>query len=97
MGYTQDNCIALGATRIAVGLSAIIKVLKLLSGGSLEIATPPIALSGSSATGWATGYLLGTTEAFSIGGPATFYLAASGATAVATLAFQYSAGVSLGI
>lgn len=86
----------LGATLITVGLSAIVKVtpsnyhfadlLKIQSGaGTLEIVNVPATLSGTGATGWGGGYAIGSAEAIAIGGPATFYLAATGATMVAGL------------
>lgn len=106
MSMTQNEVNAVGATTIPVGLSAIIKIqagayqngfaLKILSGGgTLEISKPPIALSGTSATGWATGYPLGALETFSINGPATFYLAATGATMVASMTIAYTSGASV--
>lgn len=85
----------MGATKVAVGLSAIVKIgqmsfqhqlqWKYVSGGSLEIVEPPVALSGSSASGWGTGYLVGTSEKFDMlaaKGPACYYLAATAATVV---------------
>lgn len=87
-----------------MGLSAIIKVaptayqyaeaLKIFSGGgTLEIVSPPPALTGTSAVVWGTGYPLGASEVFSIGGPATFYLAATGATMVLAMALGRTAAV----
>lgn len=88
---TQNDASVLGATQFAVGLSAIIKMqptayqyfqkIKILSGGgTLEIVTPPAALTGVSASGWGAGYPVGASEVISTDGPAVFYLAASGAT-----------------
>lgn len=102
----QNDVNAVGATIIPVGLSAIVKIqatsnqngfaIKILSGGgTLEISKPPIALSGTSATGWATGYPIGALETFAVGGPATFYLAATGATMVAAMTIAYTAGASV--
>ena len=96
----------MGSTRISVGLSAIIKIqagarqyaesIKIFSGGgTLEIVPIPVALTGSSAAGWGAGYPLGASEVFNIGGPATFYLAATGATMVAVMTLGYTPGVSL--
>lgn len=106
MGMSQNDVCVVGATIIPVGLSAIVRIkaaayeqnfaLKILSGGgSLEIAKPPPALSGSSASGWATGYQLGASEVVAIGGPATFYLAATGATMLASVLIGYSTGSSV--
>jgi len=103
----QDRTTVIGATQIVVGLSAITRIqagyfqagwaIKILSGGgTLEICKPPIALSGTSATGWNTGYFLGASEVFAIDGPATFYLAATGATMTAALAIANTAGATIG-
>lgn len=43
----------------------------------------------------AQGYVLGDTEVFNIHGPATFFLAAGGATAVVALVPSFSGGFSL--
>lgn len=103
MGQTDINSI--GATRITVGLSAIIRIspsafqysegLKILSGGgTLEIVPCPLALSGSSTIGWGTGYPIGASETINVSGPAVFYLAASGATMVAAMTIGYTAGAT---
>lgn len=104
----QFDVYAVGATRIVVGLSAIVKLqaaayengdsIKILAGsGTLEIIPPPLALSGTSATGWGLGYPVGASESVNIGGPAIFYLAATGATMTAAMYFGYTQGVSLAI
>jgi hypothetical protein len=95
----------LGATRLVVGLSTILKVssqpqqlswtLKQISGGTLEIIPPPIALSGTSASGWGAGYPLGGSEAFNVSGPAVFYLAASAATCIAGFVPAYGLGATI--
>jgi hypothetical protein len=41
------------------------------------------------------GYPLGANEVLNIGGPATFYLAAAGATVTVGLGIGYTAGVSM--
>lgn len=103
-----NRILALGATRISVGLSAIIKVagqagqgqgyFKIFSGGgTLEIVQPPPALTGSSAAGWAAGYPVGASEIMTTNGPAAFYLAATGATMVVAYCTQYTAGYSLSV
>lgn len=97
----------LGATLIVVGLSALVRVtpsaygytelLKIAAGsGTLEIVTPIYSgssaiLSGSSAVRQGTGYPIGTSEAVAVGGPASFYLAATGATMTAALMVGFSA------
>lgn len=101
----QDAVQAIGATRISVGLSAIIKISpqpfqntitwKIGSGGgTLEIVPIPIALTGTSAAGWGTGYLVGASEIFNMGGPCFYYLAATGATMVVHAAVSLSEGAS---
>lgn len=104
----QRDVYVVGATRVSIGQSQIIRVtpppgaaqtnLKYISGGSLEIVQP--ALSGAStstAGGWGTGYLVGTSEVVQMPGPATFYLSCgvAGATTVACLAWGFSAGATL--
>lgn len=96
----------LGATRLVIGLSAILQfsntqqfvgamILKKLSGGSLELVSAPPALTGSSAVVWGTGYMVEPTEAVSIAGPASFYLAATGATVTAGLIFGKTNGATI--
>lgn len=105
MSRNQD-IIATGATQFVVGLSQVVRLvagpnqyaqtLKWLSGGSLEIV--PIQLSGSSTAAgnaWGKGYLLSTTEVFNVGGPATMYFAASGATALGQMVLGYTAGCTI--
>lgn len=104
---TQRDTIVIGATRIAVGLSQIIRVvpgnyayvqtLKIFSGGgTLEIVEP--AYSGSStaaSSGWGTGYPVGASEIVPISGPAAFYLAATGATMIAVMTIGRTAGATV--
>lgn len=102
---TQSEIFLLSATLIPVGLSAIVAVrptnyqfgvgVKIDSGGgTLEIVPPPRALSGSSAAGWGTGYKLGSSESVQASGPATFFLAATGATMLAGVVFGLGSGAS---
>ena len=102
----MDSIAVIGATRITVGLSALVKVsplaygrggvIKIFSGGgTLEIVAQPIALTGSSAAGWGAGYPLAAAEVKAIDGPATFYLAATGATMVAAYCINYSPGATV--
>ncbi len=109
MYNSQQNVYGLGATQIVVGLSAIVRVIggsayqiassiKILSGsGTLWIAPAPgVSLTGAAAGSLiVNGYPLAASEVFNIGGPATFYLAASGATMTAAVVNGYSAGFSL--
>jgi len=106
MPMAQNQWSSMGATRINVGLSAIIKIpalayevgsyLKIISGGgTLEIVNSPAALSGSSATGWGAGYPVGASEIINVAGPAFVYLAASGATMVVGLATGYTNGATV--
>lgn len=60
--------------------------LKYASGASL-------AVVGASGVAVSAGYVLGSTD-ISIDGPATFYMSAGGATAVASIMFKMSAGYS---
>lgn len=105
MPKSQNDIAILGATVFAIGTSQVLKfttgpniaqtTLRYRSGGSLEIV--PIQLSGGStgtSLSWTFGYMLGTTEPFLIDGPATYYLAASGATVVAQAVLAYTAGVT---
>jgi hypothetical protein len=102
----MDSVAVIGATRITIGLSALVKVspmafakggvIKIFSGGgTLEIIPQPIALSGTSAAGWGNGYPLAAAEVKAIDGPATFYLAATGATMVAAYCVNYSPGATV--
>lgn len=101
----QNEVYVIGATRITVGLSAIVAIkptdyqtaetIKIFSGGgTLEIVPVPLALSGSSCTGWGNGWPIGASEVYSVGGPAVFYLAATGATMVACMTIGRSAGAT---
>lgn len=102
MARIQDVA-GLGVTQLAIGTSAALFIpprekqlsmaLKYVSGGSLEIFPAPVgATSGTTATGVSVGlgYLMGTTEVFNIQGAPRFYLAATGATAIAHLALGLS-------
>lgn len=83
-GYFQK---VTGWTGAGVNSSA----LKYFSGGSLEICgtTTQAAFTGASFPG----YLMGTAESIAFGGPAEFYLRATGATAIAYLIKGKTAGV----
>lgn len=104
---TQNDLSVLGSTKFSVGLSQIIRItpsdyqyaqsLKILSGGGTLELVPP-ALSGTStaaASGWGTGYPIGASEVFNFGGPAVFYLAATGATMVAVMVIGRTSGATV--
>lgn len=102
----MDRAAVIGATRIIIGTSALVKVmpipfqqkgyLKIFSGGgTLEIVPQPPALTGTSAVVFGTGYPIGASEIKEIDGPATFYLAATGATMVAAYVVHYSPGATI--
>lgn len=100
MSSSSESIFGLTAMQIAVPAGATNAVfidnvpkqgamlLKYFSGGTLEIHG---ALNGSTMAGATlapligTGYILGTSEAVNIDGPARFYLMATGSTAVACL------------
>lgn len=74
--------------QLSPGRGVLTQTLKWQSGGTLAMVNQAGATT-------AQGYILGTSEVVNIGGPATFFLAASGSTAIAAIAFGYSAGFSL--
>lgn len=93
---TMNLAIPAGATNaVLLAPGAYIKATLLKynpgSGGSLGIfgvmqANGGATLTGTSlVTGFSNSYTLSTTEILSIGGPVTFYLVATGGTAIATL------------
>jgi hypothetical protein len=107
MSGPQLDIKAFGGTQIAVGLSTITAIrpqpfqiaesFKVVSGGTLWL-TPcaPVALTGSSAAASiAVGYPVSGSEVMNVGGPATFYLSASGATVVVGLALGYTSGYTM--
>ena len=103
---TQSELSVLGSTQIAIGLSQVLKVIpsayqfaqtiKIGSGGgTLEIVPPQLnGASTASGSAWGKGYALGGTEVFNFGGPAIFYLAATGATMTAWMTIGYTSGAS---
>jgi hypothetical protein len=92
------NTYQLGATLVPIAVGTPVQViaqrgvngwiLKKASGATLAV----VAGTGFSAP---QGYILGDSEVINIQGPATFFLAAGGATAVASLIASYSSGYSL--
>lgn len=97
MSSMYTDSYGLGSTLMAVGLSAAAVFLpgpyvngiwfKYASGGSLFLG------SGLSQTPGATMMNIGS-EIISAGGPARFYLYASGATSIAAVGVSYSRGMS---
>lgn len=103
---------ALGATQFALGplgaslFPTLVKppqycvggYVQRISGGTLEVL--PNELSGkviSGATAGGLGFILGgSLAAYAFEGPAAFYLAASGSTAVAGIMWKMSSGATLG-
>lgn len=103
-GSSQQFTYGFGVTQVPVGTGGAANVrivppqyangmfLKYLSGGTLAIVSN--GLSGSPGASAALGYILSTTDVISIEGPASFFLAASGTTAIAQIAFKLSSGMS---
>lgn len=97
MGYTDT--FALGPTLVPIPVASPIQVKpggyingwtvkkQAESGGSLSIVIGFSTIA-------ASGYILGNTEVYNIAGPASFWLAAGGATCVAAITASYSIGIS---
>lgn len=95
----QKDVMVVGATRIAVGPSAIIRVqplpnqvswmARVISGGTLEIVQP-----NTTPAGWGSGFPFAVGDLVPIEGPAAFYLTAAGATAVVACMYKYSYGAT---
>lgn len=103
---TQLYMSGLGATRIPVGLSQVIRLqmgdyqtvsaFKIISGGTLEIVKPQLSGTSTAAgSAWGTGYPVGTSEVVAVNGPAVYYLAATGTTVVVGALIGYTSGVTL--
>lgn len=96
-----DSSYLLGGRRITVGASQVVGVtsgafnqgfvLKKISpeehGGTFTL-----ALVDGPSYAWNTGYVLSDYEVISVSGPATFYLAAAGVTAIIQMSRTYSVG-----
>lgn len=106
MGMVQNDLQLIGATQFAVGLSQVIRVspsafqyagtLQWLSGGTLELVPPQFSgISSQAGNAWGKGKQISTTESYAISGPATFYLAATGATVTAMMTLGYTSGASI--
>ena len=98
----QSRISVLGATRISVGLSQIVKIqpagfqsaisFKILSGGGTLEVVNAATLTG---TGWGTGYPLGASEVMNVNGSAICYVAATGATMVLAALVGRTAGATV--
>ncbi len=91
----------LGSTNLVVGtgISAILQVLpgRCVNGGFFKVATGSggtLAIVQGMGVTFSNGYILGNTEVVSFQGPATFFLAASGATATVSFVTSYNMGFS---
>ncbi len=92
----------LGATNLVIG-TGITQVAQIfpgrgVNGGFFKIAPGSggtLALVQGLGSSHSSGYILGASEVVSFQGPATFFLAASGATATVSFVLSYNAGYSL--
>jgi len=97
-GSSNQYVYQLGSTLLAVPTGPAVQVtvprgtngvyFGLQSGQTLAIANQIGASIGNS-------YVMGPTERMNIDGPATFFLAAGGATAVVGIVWKYSSGYSI--
>lgn len=110
MPMYQNDIFVAGATQIAVGLSAIVacrphnyaygRNIKIHpnsgASGILELISTPMgsSLSGAGASGWGSGYPIGSAESVTFDGPCTFYLAATGQTMIAAVLMGKTAGAT---
>ncbi len=90
----------LGATNIVIGTTVANNVQvfpgRACNGGFFKIASGggTLAIVQSSGVTYSTGYVLGSQEVVSFQGPATFFLAASGATMTVSFVQSYNLGFS---
>jgi hypothetical protein len=100
MDSGNSRAYLIGVSQIVVGLSATVKVVPragVLSGfihnegggGTLALVN---GISGIASQGMK----IGANQLIQLEGPATFYLAAAGATMTASFVMRYSAGATLG-
>ncbi len=105
MAMSQNEVCTIGATRIPVGLSQVIRIkasefqysstIKLFSGSSLELVAPQLSGTSTAAgNAWGFGYLIGNSETLSWDGSPAIYLAATGATAVVHMTIGYTFGAT---
>lgn len=100
---SQLRAYGMGATNVVIGLSAVVKITppqkavdftihRVTGGGSLFIQnadTEDVASGVDVST-------LGSLDSYNVGGPASFYLSAAGATMTVSLIYKFSAGASIG-
>ncbi len=82
---TQQVVVGVGGTLyvgVTGGVGVNSQVLKYFSGGSCTIYGETVSAAGASTL---NGYLMSTSEALNIGGPASYYLVATGATTILML------------
>lgn len=92
---------ATNAVLITPGPYVTATLIKYASGGSVSIFGNPFQVSGVSSvitgtslvTGFSGSYLLGASEALSIDGPAQFYVAATGTTALISVLQGLTQGI----
>jgi hypothetical protein len=91
----------MGVTNIVVGTTVANNVQimpgRCVNGGFFKIASGggTLAIVNSIGVTYSTGYVLGGSEVVSFQGPATFFLAASGATMTVAYVQSYNMGFSL--
>jgi hypothetical protein len=100
MSSSSDAIFGLGATQVVIAPGGSFAqwvdvvpregalILKYFSGGTLEIQGSPLGstMPGASLAAVAgTGYIMGTSEVLSIGGPCRFYMLAGGTTCTAMI------------
>lgn len=111
MAHTQNDVYFMGATQMNIGIIGaslfptkitppqycVGGFIQRISGGTLEIL--PSELSGktiSGATAGGLGFIMGgSLMAYAFEGPASFYIAATGSTAVAGIMWKFSTGATL--
>lgn len=88
----------LGATVISFGTSTAIQIFPSagVNGWSFKKqAGATLAIVSGTGFSAAQGYIMADTEVMNISGPATFFLAAGGATVTVAFVMKYSSGTSL--
>lgn len=98
-----DRSFLLGGRRVTIGASTVVGVTSgpFNQGFVLKKVSPEefggtftLALVDGPSYAWNTGYVLSDYETISVSGPATFYLAAAGATAIVQMSRTYSVGAT---
>lgn len=100
MNSGNSRAYLMGVSLIVVGLSATVEVKPkagVLSGFvSLKSGGGTLAIVNGASAIAANGFNISSTDRIEMQGPATFYLAAAGATMTAAYVMRYSAGATLG-